>query len=393
MPLVSSTLALLTLPGTLELLGLTVAGALPPRRRSAPTRTLRRLAVVIPAHNEESVVRSAVRSIMACESAPCPVSVFVIADNCSDRTATAAGEAGAQVLVRNDPLLRGKGYALEYAFRVIGERHEDVDAFLVVDADTTVDANFLRATHDAFASGAAAVQCRYLIQNPEASPRVRLMGVAFMAFNVLRPRGRDRLGLSAGILGNGFGLARETVKRVPYTARSVVEDLEYHLELVRTGLRVEFVDETAVRAIQPDGEQANQTQRSRWEGGRFRMIREHVPQLLHEVVRGKPRLTEPLLELLLLPLGFHVGSLGVLLMIPFPPTQLYAAGALGVVAAHVATALRVGKASREDLVALGKAPFYVAWKLRLLPQIFRASQRDQEWVRTERDREAPVATA
>ena len=69
------------------------------------------------------------------------------------------------------------------------------------------------------------------------------MNVALLAFNVLRPRGRARWGLSCGILGNGFGLARKTLEAVPYDASSVVEDLEYHLRVVESGRRVEFLGE------------------------------------------------------------------------------------------------------------------------------------------------------
>ena len=70
-------------------------------------------------------------------------------------------------------------------------------------------------------SGADAVQCRYGVLNAGDSLRTRLMNVALLAFNVLRPRGRDRLGFSAGILGNGFALRAETLATVPYVARSV----------------------------------------------------------------------------------------------------------------------------------------------------------------------------
>ena len=58
-------------------------------------------------------------------------------------------------------------------------------------------------------SGADAVQCRYLVRNAGASVRTRLMSIALRAFNVLRARGRDGLGLSCGIYGNGFGLRGE----------------------------------------------------------------------------------------------------------------------------------------------------------------------------------------
>jgi hypothetical protein len=373
---------LCTLPGTLELGLLTAAALRSPRPRRGDPAACRRLAVVVPAHDEEAGVAACVRSLLACEPPPNGARVVVVADNCRDGTAARAREAGAEVLEREDPSRRGKGHALRWAFaHVLAD--PAVEAVLVVDADTRAAPSFLRAAAAAFAGGADGIQCRYLLGNPEASRRTRLMNVATLAFNVVRPRGRERLGLSVGILGNGFGLHRRVLEAVPYTACSVVEDLEYHLMMVRHGFAVRFVEETAVWADAPATEERARSQRLRWEGGRFRMIREHAPGLARDVLRGERASLEPLGELLLLPLATHVGILAITLAVPFPPTQLYAAAALGVVAAHVGTALKLG-GTREDLRALASVPGYVLRKATLLPALLRASRQDQPWVRTAR---------
>lgn len=374
----------LTLPGTIELAALTLGSVLPRSPRRGDPAKCGRLAVVVPAHDEEGGIAACVQSLRACTQPPKGARIVVIADNCSDATAARAREAGAEVLERQDRERRGKGYALEMAFaHVLAD--PEVEAVLVVDADTQVDRGFLVAMASAFAGGADGVQSRYLVGNPDAGPKARLMNVAFLAFNVARPRARERFGLSVGILGNGFGLHRRVLDALPYTARSVVEDLEYHLMLVRRGFAVRFVEETFVRADMPTSEQGIETQRARWEGGRFRMIREHVPGLLGDVLAGKLKMLEPLGELLLLPLATHVGTLLCVLVIPFPPTQLYAAGALGLVGAHVLSALWVGGGTAEDFSALARAPFYVAQKAMKLPSLLRASRKDQEWIRTARD--------
>ena len=288
------------------------------------------------------------------------------------------------MLERNDDERRGKGYALELAMSEL-LKDDDIAAVLVVDADTEVRSNFLVAMAGVFGAGADGAQCRYLVANPDEDERTRLLNVALLAFNVARPTARERLGLSVGILGNGFGLSRRVLETLPYTARSVVEDLEYHLMMVREGFTVRYVDETAVEAALPMSQEGQRTQRARWEGGRYRMIREHVPRLLFDVMRGRTDLIEPLGELSLLPLATHVGLLCGTMLVPFPPTQLYALASLGVVAAHVGTALRVGGGSKEDLRALARAPKYMLQKLRVLPELLGASRVEQEWVRTARD--------
>jgi len=371
---------LCTLPGTLELGALTLGSLLGKPRLLGDARACGKLAVIVPAHNEAGGIAKCVASLLACAQPPNGARIVVVADNCSDDTAARAREAGAEVLVRNDAERRGKGYALETAF-IHALSDPSVEAALVVDADTTVLPNFLLAMAAAFAGGADGVQCPYLVSNADDH---RLRNVALLAFNVARPRGREHFGLSVGILGNGFGLHRRVLEVLPYTARSVVEDLEYHVMMVRAGYAVRFVEQTAVAAGVPPTEAAEKTQRARWEGGRLRMLVDLAPSLVTDVLRGRGRSVEPLGELLLLPLASHVGILMVVLVLPFPPTQLYAAGALGMVGAHVLISLLTSGATRSDWVALATAPLYVARKLALLPAIVRASKTDQEWVRTAR---------
>jgi cellulose synthase/poly-beta-1,6-N-acetylglucosamine synthase-like glycosyltransferase len=377
-------LAAATLPGTAELILLTLGGLLPVRKAKAQPDggTQLRLAIVVPAHNEAAGIRRCVRSLLRCEPASDKFAVVVVADNCTDDTADVARDAGAITLVRCDPQRRGKGYALDFAFQTL--LAEGYDALIVVDADTVVDANFTLEFRRLFSAGAEAIQCRYTVNNANTSTRTRLMNIALFAFNVLRPRGRDRWGLSAGLLGNGFGLSSETLRAVPYDAVSVVEDLEYHLRLVRSGRAVRFADAVTVRADMPAGGPGAKTQRARWEGGRFRMLLNAAPALLKEVLHGRFRLLEPLLELLLLPLAFHVALLLAALAAPFGPSRIYASVGLGLVALHIVAAIRVGGGGWKDFAALAAAPFYVVWKALLIPAMLRTARTNAEWVRTER---------
>ncbi|HEX5229002.1 MAG TPA: glycosyltransferase family 2 protein [Bryobacteraceae bacterium] len=379
--------AVLTLPGSLELLLVTVGGVLPVRRSTASRRTFKRLACVVPAHDEAGGIAACVASLKAAASVH-PAQIVVVADNCTDETVDIARGAGARVLERNDPEHRGKGYALDFAFQQL--LADGVEAVFVVDADSRVATNFIAEMTAALEAGAGAVQCRYLVANPGASMRTRLMNVALLAFNVLRPRGRDRWGLSAGLLGNGFGLAADTLEQVPYRATSVVEDLEYHHLLVAAGIAVRFVDGTAVYGDMPAEGAGIKTQRARWEGGRLRMIRSQGPRLAGQVLRGRARFIEPLLELLLLPLGLHVALVAMALASPQAGLRWYGAAGLALVGTHVIAAIAVGGGEPRDVAALALAPFYVFWKLCMLPSILRTARRNAPWVRTERDGKGTV---
>ncbi len=370
-----------TLPGTIELLMLTLASLF---HRNDPVTAAQqlRLAVIIPAHNEQLNIARCIESIAASRQG-LDSEIIVIADNCDDDTAECASSAGARVLERHDDQRRGKGYALDFAFQTL--MPEGFDGFLVIDADSVVRDNFLPVMASLFAQGADGVQCRYTPLNVEATLRTRLMHVSLMAFNVLRPRGRSALGLSAGILGNGFGLSAETLRVVPYTAASLVEDLEYHILLTHAGRRVRFTDRTWVKADMPTGGKGTQTQRARWEGGRLRMIGSHVPVLLKRVLSGERLLLEPTLDLLLLPLSYHVLLLLITIAVPVGFARAYGLAALALVMIHTLVAIRVGGGGLRDLGTLAIAPYYILWKLTVLRLIGRSASRNASWVRTHRE--------
>jgi len=373
----------LTLPGSVYLATLTAAAAWPPRRKEAGTavamQTLR-LVILVPAHDESLGLLRTLRSLQREVAADAMTRIVVVADNCSDDTAEVAVAAGVDVIERHDAARRGKGHALRHAFDTL----QDADGFIVVDADTDVDPGFLRAMRAALADGADALQCRYGLRDPLTHRRATLADVALGAWNVLRPRGRATLGLSCGIMGNGFALSRRALQAVPYSADSIVEDVEYHHLLVRAGLRVQWVDGAQVRGDMPAARSAAAKQRARWEGGRLRLLASHGPALAARVLAGQWRLADPLLDLLLWPLAWHTSLLLLALALGSAPVQIAAGAGLAGVALHVALALWLMPARREHFRALLGAPAYVAWKLCLAATTWRAAGRHAPWVRSAR---------
>jgi hypothetical protein len=380
--LLSWGLVVLTVPGTLLLALLTAAAALPARRACPPARrAIGRTAIVVPAHNEATgIARTIVNLRRECGIRS---EIVVVADNCTDATATIARNHGVRVFERNDPVRRGKGHALDFVFRRL--LAEPFGAFIVIDADSVVSSGFVAAMRATLEAGADAAQAVYLPLGAPRNPRERFTRLVRVAWNVVRLSGREQLGLSVGILGNGFALTRETLLAVPYGARSIVEDVEYHLALVQSGRRVRFVAAARVEGEMPVAGPARAIQRARWEGGRMRVLADRALPVAREIAGGNVRLAEPLIELALLPLAEHVALLGAAALLGSAPQRIYALAALAVVAAHVAVALRMDRCGWRGLLALGLAPLYIARKVLGAGGVLRAARADAAWNRTTRE--------
>ena len=104
---------------------------------------------------------------------------------------------------------------------------------------------------------------------------------------------------------------------MPYETQSLVEDLDYHLRLVEAGRRIAFADCTRVRAEMPTGGRGRLDPDGAM-GGRASADRDRQSATTGAgAMFDKPRLIEPALELLLMPLAFHVSLLVVIALMPF----------------------------------------------------------------------------
>jgi 1,2-diacylglycerol 3-beta-glucosyltransferase len=388
---VLTVLAFPVLAASLYLAMLAVLARRPSTLSTPSTSSARpRIDIVVPAHNEEGEIRQTVESLFAVEYPRDRFRVIVVADNCTDRTADVALAAGAAVLVRNDPDHRGKGYALAYAFQrsLASDR---CDAVVVVDADTIVSKNLLTAFAVRFERGAAVLQADYGVRNPASSWRTRLMTIALAAFHGVRSLARERLGLSCGLRGNGMGFSAAVLRAHPPGAFSIVEDLEYGLQLGHAGVRVEYVGEATVRGYMAVTEQASRSQRRRWERGRSALVREHVPHVLREAWRARDwRRLDMAIDLLVPPLGqlLTIAVVGLVTSVALAPLGvfvaqwLWAASVAGIVV-YVLRGWAISGVGATGLLDLMWAPAYVVWKMTL--RFTDKGRRPEEWVRTTRE--------
>lgn len=356
------------------------------RPHAAQRRTIR-LAVVVPAHDEETMIARTVRSLKAADAA---TQIYVVTHNCSDATGTVAEKAGAVVVELKNPKLRGKGAALRHGFAAALEA--GANAVLVIDADSVVSSNLIRATRAKLEEGAEVTQCRYELElavNGLGRPMARLRALAFRGMNVLRARGRAGLGFSTGLFGNGFALTARTLAHVPFSANSIAEDVEYHTKLACEGVRVYWVGDAFVHAHMAASGRAQATQEGRWEGGRFKVGSRATGRLIAAVLHGKWRAVETLADVWSLPLSRGVLTLLLTLMLPLHWLHVFAGVCAGIAMIYVLETALLGAQPMRDLVSLAAAPLYLVWKVAITPIVLMQSRSRAEWARTKREAPQP----
>lgn len=364
-----------------------VAAFVAPRARPIAGPGRRRFAVLVPAHDEASVIARVLISLRAQTYPRQNVDVFVVADNCTDDTAEIARRGGAIVYERSDPTHRAKGYALRWLLERVRD-HGPYDAYVVLDADSEISPEFLGSMDAHLASGSKAIQAHYRVLNPSASSATALREAAFASLHYLRPLGRAALGLSCGLKGNGMCFDAAVLDRDGWSSAGLAEDVELHLALVKAGVRVVFAPEATVRADMPTNLRDAQSQNMRWEAGRLSALRREVPGLLRAgVARRDGVLIDAAVEQLIPPLSvaFVGGAAATIIAaatgsVPVLGLSLFGTAAIG---AHIVAGLVAVRAPARTFLALAGAAPYIVWKTALYVRALVAPA-GLAWVRTRR---------
>ena len=234
-----------------------------------------RYAVMISARNEEEVIGELIASLKAQNYPKDKLDIYVVADNCTDRTADAAREAGAIVYERFDQVHKGKGFALGY---LLHELRADVgesgyDGFFVFDADNIVDENFVAEMNKVFDTGDYAALTSYRNSKNFADNWISAgYGLWFMRETRFLNFPRMLLGTNCAISGTGFLISAGVVKENggwPY--HLLTEDIEFSANCALKGQRIGYCETAILYDEQPTTFQQSWDQRLRWSKGFYQV--------------------------------------------------------------------------------------------------------------------------
>ena len=367
-----------------------------PHRSIANISDIHRFHLIIPAHNEEMLLREVLLRLKELEYDNHLYDIIVIADNCIDATASIAKQCDVRCLERFDEDRKGKGYALAWALdMLLAEGIDTLDAYVILDADSILSQNFLAEMNRLLNQGAKVIQTRYVVLNTNDSWRTRLMACALDLAHHAKPLGRRNIGLSDGLKGNGMCFHGEILRNVPWSGESITEDIDYALRLNERRIRIVYCPAATVSAQMPVDSKQAETQRERWEGGRYGLMKRALPIFIKSVYNNNILLADRALDILIPPFAelfslpiVLLAILGGLKLIGFhlPYTNWLLFGISFVILLEIVyliAGLIIAKTPLRTALSLLQAPFYILWKFGLYARMI-ASGGVRNWNRTER---------
>jgi cellulose synthase/poly-beta-1,6-N-acetylglucosamine synthase-like glycosyltransferase len=270
-----------------------------PSATSDPSRG--RIVALVPAHNERLGIRNTIESVRA-QLRPGDA-VLVVADNCSDDTATVARSLGATCIERHDADRRGKGYAL--AFGVDHLRQDPPALVFMCDADCVVAPGSIDRLAQTCLQVQRPVQALDLMKaRPGASLAQRFNEFAWRVKNQVRPLGAMAMGAPCQLMGTGMMFEWRWISTVPLASGHLAEDMQMGVNLALRGAWPQFEPRALVTSLFPLTDDAAQGQKKRWEHGHLATLRGAVPKLIWQgLLRGKPTLVAMGLDLTIPPLA------------------------------------------------------------------------------------------
>ena len=349
-----------------------------------------RFAIVIPAHNEELFLGRLLSSIAVQAYPKTHYDAVVVADNCTDSTASVARQYRAVVFERHDSTATGKGYALKYGIENIAPG--EYDALVVVDADCMLDPDVLRVFDLYLRTGCRILQSTSAPANPGQSWFTRLVDVSHSVSNEIILKGKKRLGLSIPLMGTGMCFAFDILKQYGWSAFSIGEDWEFYIRLLSDGQRVVFANEAKVFHQESSNLKQATSQRMRWSSGRFAIARKYGLKLLLKSIREMDFHKADGLLLLLLPnpsLGINLTLIVLLCTVILVAAGLSKVFLIWLVALFLFQAvffllgIFYSKEKAKTIQAVLFAPVFLTWKM-VIDLLSILGMGRKKWVRTKR---------
>jgi len=278
-----------------------------------PAEKFYRTLVLFPAYKEDRVIISSVHNFLTQDYPRNAYEIMVISDQMTEETNRQLSMLPIRLL-KADYEDSSKAKALNFAMNHI--HGETFDIVVIMDADNTVETDFLEKINRAYHAGALAIQAHRKGKNVHTE--VALLDAASEEMNnAYFRKGHVFLGLSSALSGSGmafdFTWFKENIRKIS----SAGEDKELEILLLKQRIYIEYLHDVPVYDEKVMNSSAFYKQRRRWMAAQVGSFKMAIRDLPHAILSRNIDYCDKLLQWMMLPRLLLLGLLSV-----FAPAML-----------------------------------------------------------------------
>lgn len=259
-----------------------------PKKKYKKSDKKHKICIIIPAHNEEDVIFDTVKRLFDKQTYPKEMfDVYVVAHNCTDKTAERARAAGAVVFEHSDPdpAKARAAYAMKHGYEQILATGIEYDFSIRLDADNHINDEFLSLMNDAYASGVKIARPYESALNMTQNEFTKACGLYYTFDSRVSSRVRERLHIDAHVNGPGAMTAFEIIKKIGgYDTTSITEDTEFNFKRMLNGYKAHFVEDAVVYEDLPSTFKDTYSRNKRIAAGNIRLLGKYTPLFLWKTI-------------------------------------------------------------------------------------------------------------
>lgn len=266
-----------------------------------------RILIIIPAYKEDRVIFDSVHSMLRQNYPKQLFDISVISDQMNPVTIEKLRTLDIQLFEVNYPN-SSKAKALNYTFNNICNEY---DITVILDADNTVNENFLEEINNAYNLGFKAIQAHRKAKNLNTETAY-LDAVSEEINNSIFRKGHVNIGLPAALIGSGMAIDFKWLKTNIAKLESAGEDKELEVLLLKDGLHIAYLENVPVYDEKTQQSKGFYNQRRRWIAAQIDILSKAIVDLPKAIINLNFGYADKLIQWMLLPRLVLIGFIFIM---------------------------------------------------------------------------------
>lgn len=272
---------------------------------------LHRFVILYPAYKEDRVIENAISNFLKQDYPKSCYDVVVISDQMQDDTINRL-KSMPVTLMEVHFQQSSKAKAMQYAMENLDKNTYDM--VVIMDADNTVEPNFLHELNKAYHSGCLVIQAHRMAKNLNTDTAI-LDAVSEEINNSIFRKGHVRLGLSAALIGSGMAIDFQWFKKNIFKLQTAGEDKELEALLLKENIFIEYLEHVNVYDEKTQKDSTFYNQRRRWLASQLFAIKNNIVKLPGALFDGKFDYANKICQWMMLPRVLLLGFIGIISII------------------------------------------------------------------------------